>query len=186
MGIWGGLMGGLVGLLAYSFVVTKKSSSKRIFNFQFSIFKLFLSMADVAVVGLPLGQAIGRLGNFFNQELYGLPTQLPWGLYIWPENRLAGYDSLERFHPLFAYEAVWNLLTFVIVITMIGKTRRTFVQPGLLFFVYLFLYGLGRFFLEFLRLNPWRLGMLTVAQWLGIISMGASLIFFGRIMRKDR
>src|SRR4030042_5851865 len=119
MGIWGGIIGGLVGLWIYSLIVGDRGLNKKfsIFNFQFSKrISNFLALADLAVVGLPLGQAIGRIGNFFNQELYGLPSNFPWGLYIRPENRLAGYESFTHFHPLFAYEMIWDLLIFIIII----------------------------------------------------------------------
>jgi phosphatidylglycerol:prolipoprotein diacylglycerol transferase len=65
---------------------------------------------DLIMPAVPLGQAIGRLGNYFNQELYGRPTDLPWAITIRPENRVAGYEAYERFHPMFLYEAMMTLL----------------------------------------------------------------------------
>ena len=176
MGIYGGIMGGLLGLGAYSlykrFWVSK--SKFLISNLKFLTID-FLKLADLAGIGLPLGQAVGRLGNFVNQELYGLPTRLPWGIYIPLEKRFASYQSWERFHPLFAYEAVWNLLVFTIILYVVNK--KLVGRPGTIFFLYLGLYGLGRFFLDFLRINPWQSGSLTSAQWLSLAAVLISLTF---------
>lgn len=182
MGIWGGVLGGAVGLLIYAIIISRGAWSRKIKNKRSKIKKLFLAMADVAAVGLPLGQTIGRLGNFFNQELYGLPTQLPWGLYIKPENRVTGFEQFDSFHPLFTYEGLWNIGIFLVLLRLIR--RRKVKQPGRLFFTYLGLYGLGRFFLEFLRINPWQLGVLTTAQWLGLIGVGLSLAFYSTVRKQ--
>jgi len=167
MGIWGAIIGGIIGLGIFSF-----------HNSKFPIID-FLKGADLAGIGLPLGQAVGRLGNFVNQELYGLPTRLPWGIYIPLEKRLAGYQSWERFHPLFAYEAIWNLLVFAIILYVINR-KLTAGTPGTIFFLYLGLYGLGRFFLDFLRINPWQWGSLTSAQWLSLTAILTSLAFLAK------
>jgi len=167
MGIYGGIIGGIIGLGIFS--LSRAESRDKFLMIE------FLKMADLAGIGLPLGQAVGRLGNFVNQELYGLPTRLPWGIYIPLEKRLAGYQSWERFHPLFAYEAIWNLLVFAIILYIINK--KLVARPGTIFFLYLGLYGLGRFFLDFLRINPWQWGSLTVGQWLSLTAVLISLAF---------
>jgi prolipoprotein diacylglyceryl transferase len=102
-------------------------------------------------LGLPLGQIIGRFGNWFNQELYGRPTDLPWGLEIDPSHRLPGYEDVELFHPTFAYEIIWNigLLGFLLWID-----RKRVLRPGNLFAVYLIGYGMGRILLETVRIDP--------------------------------
>jgi prolipoprotein diacylglyceryl transferase len=102
-------------------------------------------------VGLPLGQIIGRFGNWFNQELYGRPTDLPWGLEIDAAHRLSGYESSELFHPTFAYEILWNiaLLGFLLWID-----RKRVLKPGALFAVYLIGYGIGRTLIETVRIDP--------------------------------
>lgn len=192
MGIWGGIIGGTIGLMAYALVTSwrevKGQDIRKLDIKKFrEILPQFLAYSDLAVVGLPLGQAIGRLGNFLNQELYGLPTNLPWGIYILPENRLADYERYSHFHPLFAYEAVWDLIIFIIVLAIIKiilKARRRIFQPGLLFFTYLGLYGLGRFFLEFLRIGPWRWGALTAAQWLSLVAISTLVIYSTRVFLK--
>jgi len=171
----------------------------------------YLILLDLAAFGLPLGQAIGRLGNWFNQELYGRPTNLPWGIYIRPENRLSGYEQFSHFHPLFLYESLWCLGIFIFLYLLTNnfhkaRTRKfkQFFQthasslgtinsnevkkflnlyssplkycPGLLFFTYLFLYSFGRFWLEYLRINPWQWGGLAVAQWFCIAAFVSSIV----------
>ncbi|MEW6611034.1 MAG: prolipoprotein diacylglyceryl transferase [Patescibacteria group bacterium] len=123
-----------------------------------------LWFADLLSPSLALGQAIGRWGNYFRQELYGLPTSLPWGIPITLENRLPGYERFEYFHPVFFYESLWLTLTTIILLIVIrrlvsppnkGENKREDVYPvGLIFFLYLILAGLGRFFIEFLRIDP--------------------------------
>ncbi|MBU1499928.1 prolipoprotein diacylglyceryl transferase, partial [Patescibacteria group bacterium] len=125
------------------------------------ILPLFWKLLDAGAVGLPLGQAIARWGNYFNQELYGRPTSLPWGIYIRPENRLLSVWEHERFHPLWLYESLWCLIIFIIIIKIIKVIP---MGKGKIFAAYLGLYGLGRFFLEFLRIEPWTIQGVNVAQ----------------------
>ena len=112
----------------------------------------FAGWADIASPSLALGQAIGRFGNFFNQELYGAPTDLPWKLYIDPAHRLTGFESAEYYHPLFAYEAVVNLAN-VLVLLWIARRYQRQLLPGDVFLAYLVLYPVARFLLDFLRLD---------------------------------
>ncbi len=107
-------------------------------------------LTDAIAFVLPLGQAIGRWGNYFNQELYGLPTNLPWGIPINPINRLVEYSSFNYFHPTYLYESIGNFFIFFILLWLIGKKR--FV--GQITLVYLGLYSLLRLILEFIRLDP--------------------------------
>lgn len=109
--------------------------------------------ADIISPGLALAQAIGRWGNFFNQEVYGSPTNLPWKLYIDPNNRLSEYAVVEYYHPLFLYESIWNLLNAGILIWASRRFKNR-LKAGDLFLIYLVFYAVGRFFLEFLRLDP--------------------------------
>ncbi len=136
LGMPGALVGGVFGL--YLFARRAKISLSLIL--------------DAAAPGVALAQAIGRWGNFINQELYGPPTTVPWGIYIRPENRLAGYQSFERFHPLFLYESLWNLASAVFLIWLWRKFGQR-LKSGDLFLVYLVTYPVGRFLLEFLRLD---------------------------------
>jgi phosphatidylglycerol---prolipoprotein diacylglyceryl transferase len=105
---------------------------------------------DAMVCGLTIGQAIGRLGNFVNQELYGLPTSLPWGIFINPEHRLNGYEQFEFFHPLFAYEALALLFGAGMFYALYSGNRR---QSGVAFLVYVIYYSIIRFCLDLLRIN---------------------------------
>jgi phosphatidylglycerol---prolipoprotein diacylglyceryl transferase len=112
----------------------------------------YWELADILTPGLALAHAIGRLGNFFNQELYGLPTNLPWKLFIEPAYRLVGFESVNYYHPLFAYESI---LSFVYVIFLLWLSRRFYgiMRTGDLFLVYIGISSLTRYLLEFLRLD---------------------------------
>lgn len=122
-----------------------------------------LTYLDGMGVALPLSQAIGRWGNFINQELYGPPTTLPWGLKIDPEHRLAPYNDLAqypdttRFQPLFLYEMLWNLVGFAVILWISRRFKRQ-LQPGDLILLYLVWYPFGRFLIEFLRADSWFFG----------------------------
>ena len=107
-------------------------------------------IADSVAPALPLGQAIGRWGNWFNQELYGRPTDLPWALEIDPEHRRFQYLDDETFHPTFLYECLWNL-ALVGALLWIGK--RFTLRPGRLFGLYVLGYSLGRLWIEFIRVD---------------------------------
>jgi phosphatidylglycerol:prolipoprotein diacylglycerol transferase len=115
---------------------------------------------DALAVALPLAQAIGRLGNFINQELYGPPTTLPWGLRIDPDHRIPPYDDpttypeSTRFHPLFLYESAWNFIGFGLLF-WISRRFMDRLLPGDLILLYLIWYPLGRFLIEFLRTDSW-------------------------------
>lgn len=119
-----------------------------------------LVFLDAIALPLPLSQAIGRWGNFINQELYGPPTTLPWGLRIDPEHRIPPYNNLMQypettlFHPLFLYESLWNLLGFI-VLFWISRRFQTQLKNGDLALLYLIWYPAGRFFIEFLRTDSW-------------------------------
>jgi phosphatidylglycerol:prolipoprotein diacylglycerol transferase len=115
---------------------------------------------DAVGLALPLAQAIGRLGNFINQELYGPPTTLPWGLRIDPAHRVLPYNNLitypesVRFHPLFLYEMVWNLIGFTLIFWISRRFEKQ-LREGDIFLMYVIWYPLGRFFIEFLRTDSW-------------------------------
>jgi len=112
---------------------------------------------DAAVPGLPLAQAIGRLGNWFNQELYGRPTDLPWGLEIDANHRgsipveFRDIDMYPTFHPTFLYEMLWNL---ALVGVILWVDRRKALPQGRLIGVYLLGYGMGRLWIEAMRIDP--------------------------------
>jgi phosphatidylglycerol:prolipoprotein diacylglycerol transferase len=123
----------------------------------------FLSMVDTVIPGVALAQGIGRWGNFFNQELYGKPTNLPWKIYIDPAHRLPGYQNNDYFHPLFLYESLWNILNMAILLWM-GRRFEKWLKPGDLFYVYMIMYSVGRFSLDFLRLDASQVGGINFNQ----------------------
>jgi phosphatidylglycerol:prolipoprotein diacylglycerol transferase len=112
----------------------------------------FGEWADIVAPGLALAQAIGRLGNFVNQELYGRPTDLPWAIYIDPQHRLPEFRDQSHYHPLFLYEALWNLFNMALLLWL-GRRYSDRLIPGDIFLVYLIVYPLGRFLIEFIRLD---------------------------------
>ncbi|NIM95581.1 MAG: prolipoprotein diacylglyceryl transferase [Anaerolineales bacterium] len=112
----------------------------------------FLPWLDLSAPALALGQAIGRWGNFVNQELYGAPTDLPWGIFIDIQNRLPNFKDYSYYHPIFLYESIWNLANALFLIWL-GRRYSEKLRAGDLFLVYLILYTVGRFLLEFLRLD---------------------------------
>jgi len=112
---------------------------------------------DIAGVALPLGQAIGRWANFVNQELYGKITSLPWGITIDSTHRVVPYTSLvdypvatSKFHPLFLYESIWNVLAFIVLLNIFLRNRSK-LRYGDIFLLYLMQYSFIRFLLEFLK-----------------------------------
>ncbi|MBT4358893.1 MAG: prolipoprotein diacylglyceryl transferase, partial [Candidatus Pacebacteria bacterium] len=118
--------------------------------------KINLAMIlDLSVFGLPVAQAIGRCGNFFNQELYGLPTQLPWKIYIEPAYRLIGYEQFSYFQPLFLYEMILMLLFAGGV--WWGQKQSWLsgfsIGSGRLFYLYIYYYSFIRFWLDFIRID---------------------------------
>jgi phosphatidylglycerol:prolipoprotein diacylglycerol transferase len=130
---------------------------------------------DLAAPGVALAQAIGRWGNFVNRELYGQPTDLPWGLYIPPNYRLLGYAEVERFHPLFLYESMLNLLA-CLALLYIARRFADRLKQGDLFFLYLIFYPTIRFGLEFIRLDSSGFGNLNINQTLMAVVAVASLL----------
>jgi len=136
LGIYGALAGGALGLWIY----TRRQ--------RISMFK----WTDLAVIGVSLGQVFGRWGNFFNQELYGRPTNLPWAIFIEARHRLPAFAEFERFHPAFLYESLWNLLTFGVLWTLAKKYPDKLMRGELTAF-YLIFYAIGRILLETVRLD---------------------------------
>ncbi|HKA61114.1 MAG TPA: prolipoprotein diacylglyceryl transferase [Methylomirabilota bacterium] len=117
---------------------------------------------DVIAPSMVLGQAIGRWGNFFNEEAFGRPTDLPWKLYISPAHRPPEFRNQEFFHPTFLYESLWDLLVFAVLVWWVRPRVRR--HPGAIFFSYIGLYSVGRFFIESLRLDSFWVGSLRVPQ----------------------
>ncbi len=159
LGIPGAVMGGALAL--YIYLRRKKAS--------------FATWTDIVAPGLALAQAIGRWGNFVNQELYGKPSDLPWAIFIEPRFRLPGYVDVATYHPVFLYESLWNLATMAFLLW----AARRFVNrllPGDIFLMYLVLYPFIRFWLEFIRIDHSNVGGLNINQTLmaliGLLSLG--------------
>ncbi|MEJ5915521.1 prolipoprotein diacylglyceryl transferase [Pseudokineococcus sp. 1T1Z-3] len=134
LGIWGAVAGGFLGAL-----VPIRQLGLRVGV-----------VADALAPGLLLAQAIGRFGNYFNQELFGRPTDLPWGLEISPENRPAGYADVETFHPTFLYESLWCLVALGVLLVLERVLR---LGHGRVFMTYVLLYVLGRGVIETFRID---------------------------------
>jgi phosphatidylglycerol:prolipoprotein diacylglycerol transferase len=143
-----------------------------------------LGYLDIAAPSLALGQAIGRWGNFFNEEAFGTPTDLPWKLYIPPSNRPVEYAQSDFFHPTFLYESLWDLLVFVVLVRVFRD--RVSRAPGALFLTYLGLYSVGRFFTEGLRTDALMAGSLRVAQLVSIVGIVAAIVGVPLLVRRSR
>ena len=128
---------------------------------------------DVAAPSLAIGQAIGRWGNFFNEEAFGAPTNLPWKLYISPEHRPPGFARFDYFHPTFLYESLWDLGIFIVLIAWLRPRLRQ--QPGALFFSYIGLYSVGRFIIEAVRLDSFWIGPFRVAQLASLLGVAIAI-----------
>lgn len=160
LGILGAIVGGVLGLAAFSILRARRQERKAE--------ELFFAIADVVVMGLVLGQAIGRWGNYFNQELYGLKTRLPWGIEV------EGLSGL--YHPLFLYESVLSIALFVVLLVMYKRGE----VKGSVFGGYLIGYGLIRMLLEGLRYESWMVGGFQVARMVGLGFVLAGILVLRR------
>jgi prolipoprotein diacylglyceryl transferase len=160
LGVWGGI---LFGSIAGAVVV--KRAGRSVTEFM-----------DVAAPGLLLAQGIGRLGNWWNQELYGRPTDRPWGLEIDVQHRVPGYEGHSTFHPTFLYELIYDL-SLVGVLLLIDWRFR--IRPPALFALYVSFYTFGRFFEELLRIDPaHELAGLRLNAWVSLVLFVCSTVFF--------
>jgi len=160
LGVWGGIF---LGTVVGAIVVRRAGASVAVF-------------ADCAAPGLLLAQAIGRIGNYWNQELYGKPTDLPWGLEIDPAHRPVQYFDQATFHPTFLYELIWNLIGVGVLLYV---SRRFRIKPPALFALYVAWYTFGRFFEELLRIDPsHHIAGLRLNAWVSIILFLLSAAYF--------
>jgi prolipoprotein diacylglyceryl transferase len=162
LGVWGGIaLGCIVGG-----IIAKRSGAN-----------VWL-LADCLAPGLLVAQAIGRIGNWWNQELFGKPTDLPWGLEIDPSFAfLAGYPDATTFHPTFLYELLWDLLAAALLVFVIERRLRP--KPPGLFALYIVLWCFGRFWIELLRVDPANeiLGA-RVNTWVSGLGFAAGIVWF--------
>jgi prolipoprotein diacylglyceryl transferase len=168
LSIWGAIGGGVIGIWLYSWHHRHR----------------LRDLLDTVAPGLAAAQAVGRLGNWFNQELFGKPTDLPWGLEIDPEHRPAGYAANETFHPTFLYELLWNLL---VVALLVRAERRFKLKGGQVFALYGALYCFGRFWIELIRIDfATEVAGLRINVWTSIVLFGVSVAALVLIGRRER
>ncbi|MFZ1880945.1 MAG: prolipoprotein diacylglyceryl transferase [Gaiellaceae bacterium] len=160
LGIWGGIaLGALAGVL----VIRRSGASAALF-------------ADAAAPGLLLAQAIGRIGNWWNQELYGKPSKLPWALKIDAAHRPFNDFNIATYQPTFLYELLWNVLGVCVLLLI---ARRFVIKPPALFALYVAWYTFGRFFEELLRIDPsHHFAGLRLNAWVSIVCFVVSVAFF--------
>jgi prolipoprotein diacylglyceryl transferase len=160
LGVWGGI---LLGCLVGSWIVHRSGASVRL-------------MLDAVAPGLLLAQGIGRIGNWWNQELFGKPTKLAWGLKIDPAHRPVGYLDDATFHPTFLYELIYDVIG-VGLLLLVGRRFR--IRPPALFALYVSYYTFGRFFEELLRIDPaHHFAGLRLNAWVSIVVFVCSTSFF--------
>ncbi len=164
LGIPGAIIGGIIVL----YIFTRKHKLS------------FLEWADISAPALALAQAIGRGGNYVNQELYGAPTSLPWKIFIDVQHRLSGFEEQAYYHPLFLYETLWNLGNMAILL-WVSRRFPDRVKDGDIFLLYLIIYPIGRFLLEFLRLDASMLNGINANQT--VMAIVASLALFMLLFR---
>jgi phosphatidylglycerol:prolipoprotein diacylglycerol transferase len=159
LGIVGAVAGGVLAL--FIFVRRKKMN--------------FATWLDIFAPGLLLAQAIGRWGNFVNQELYGAPTNLPWAIFIDEAHRLPGFEGVAYYHPTFLYESLWNVAG---VLLMLWLSKRFFdrFKPGDIFLCYLIIYPVGRYLMEIIRLDSSQVGGVNANQALMVVVAAAAVI----------
>ena len=160
LGIWGAVIGGGIAVI----VITRRRHMDT------------LAAMDCMAPGIVLAQAIGRWGNWFNQELFGKPTTLPWGLEISLEHRPLGYTQYTTFQPTFLYESLWCLAIFGALLLV---ERRIALRRGQTFALYVVLYTFGRFWFENLRIDPaHEIGPLRVNAWMSVVIFFAGIGWF--------
>ncbi len=181
LAIHGGIIGGIAVLCYFSRKHINYFSLQH-FNKDLAKREKFWFLASIVVPAIALGQAIGRWGNYFNQELFGYPTSLPWGIPIDPINRPLNYFSYSFFHPTFLYESLGDFLIFVFLLffhVWIIKNKKSLYYNFLLVLFYLFFYSLLRFGIEFIRIDPsFEFCFLRFPQIVSILLMIISVILF--------
>jgi prolipoprotein diacylglyceryl transferase len=165
LGVWGAIAFGLLG----GYLVARRRKIA------------FPAVLDAIAPAILVAQAIGRLGNWFNQELFGRPTTLPWALEIAPQYRPAGYSQFATFHPTFLYEMLWNLGAAVLLVWL---DRRFRLGHGKVFALYVMLYCAGRFWIEALRIDTVNeIGGFRLNNYTALIGFVVALVWFIWLIR---
>lgn len=164
LGIWGAIVGLILGL----YIVSKIKKTN------------LLSALDLVALPLLLGQVIGRFGNYINQEGFGLPTNLPWGVYIDKFNRPFEFLSSSHFHPTFFYEALLNLIFFFVLLKISIKLKF----KGQAFALYLIFYSISRFIVEFFRIDTWTIGTIKIAHIISLFTLAFGIYLLFKLKEK--
>lgn len=148
----------------------------------------FWSWADIVAPGLAVGQAIGQLANFVNQEAFGYPTGLAWGVYIDFALRPAGYEQFDFFHPVPLYESAWNLALFLGLLALAWAGRRLvrLLPPGGLFLLYILLYSVGHYYFVGLRLDSEIIWGVRLGQLFSVLFAAAAFALLVRAVRRGQ
>jgi phosphatidylglycerol:prolipoprotein diacylglycerol transferase len=172
LAIHGGIIGGIIALIIYC--------RYQKINFWY--------WADLVAPSLILGQAIGRWGNYANQEAFGYPTKLPWAIYIQPNHRPPEYAGFSYFHPTFLYESIWDIVGFVFLLWLASRQLRDkeSLPPGSIFLAYGIYYSIGRFAIESLRTDSLYFGSLRMAQVISVVIIIASLGIYWSFRQRER
>jgi prolipoprotein diacylglyceryl transferase len=171
LGIWGAILFGAIG--AFIYFRTHKTTLR---------FNQFL---DALAPGVIIAQAIGRVGNFFNQEVFGKPTNLPWGIEIRPFRRPDGYEEFLKFHPTFLYELIWCLFIAYLLIKLPRFIKKFVNNSGDVFALYVFGYTTGRLWIEALRIDEanYFLGF-RLNMWVCLFVLAGSAIYLFKSTRR--
>ena len=160
LGIWGAILGLFLG---FAIVARVRKID-------------LLSTLDLAAPSILLGQAIGRFGNYINQEGFGPPTNAPWGVFIEKQYRPTEFLSSAHFHPTFFYEAVLDFIFFLILLKIAPNLKK----KGQVFALYLIFYSVSRFISEFWRIDTWTVGTIKIAQVLSVLTFITGFLLFLR------
>lgn len=167
--IWGAIIFGIISILIYSKI--KKVS--------------FLKYVDFYALVIPLCQAIGRFGNYFNQEAYGKPTDGIIKLFIDESHRNSEFFNIQYYHPTFLYEAILDFIIFILLFGIYRKNK--ILKSGTIFYLYLIFYSSVRFFIETIRIDSiLNLGSLKIAQVICILCFGVSVFFLIKLYKKTK
>ncbi|MFL6090790.1 MAG: prolipoprotein diacylglyceryl transferase [Aeromicrobium sp.] len=163
LGIWGAIAGGALG----AWIACRRADVR------------FADVAGAVAPGLLVAQAVGRLGNYFNQELFGAPTTVPWALQIDVAHRPAGYAQYATFHPTFLYELIWNLAAAAVLVFVLERRFR--LSAGQTFAAYVMLYTFGRLWIELLRIDTANhLGPFRLNVWTSIMVFSCAAVYLVR------
>ena len=174
--IWHGgiaIHGGFLGAILAVWLYTK---------FKKGVSFSFLEGLDIIGWLFPLGQGIGRWGNFFNYEAFGVPTNLPWKMFVLESRRPVQYISSEYFHPTFLYESVWDFMVFAILTSYILRHYR---KPGEVISLYMVMYSMGRIMTEVLRTDSLWFGHIRAAQLFSAVAMLIGAAWYLSLQKKE-